>query len=186
MPPRTTVSPLSTRTWVDTFLVSIEGIVPVEVPITAPTVSFFTSRSMMILSSGVMRGVTDSSSTAGLNVMVVAPLAAAVRYGISVPCEITAFFLSGRDHARARHHLSTIISFEGGQLDVHEVAAAEVEDREGERAGGAHDRQVHVELLGLARRRQGRRERLRAGRDDRERRTRARTSRARTGCSRQG
>ncbi len=48
----------------------------------------------MMRSSGVMRGVTASCSTAGLNATVVAPLAAAVRYGISVPCEMIAFFLS--------------------------------------------------------------------------------------------
>jgi hypothetical protein len=49
---------------------------------------------MMMRSSGVMRGVTASSSTAGLKAIVVAPLAAAVWYGISVPWEMTAFFLS--------------------------------------------------------------------------------------------
>ena len=57
-----------------TFFVSIDGM---SAKIW-PTESFFTSRSMMIRSSGVMRGVTESSSTAGLNAIVVAPLAAAV------------------------------------------------------------------------------------------------------------
>ena len=75
MPPSTIVSPLSTSTWVFTFLVSIDGM-PEKI---WPTESFFTSRSMMMRSSGVIRGVTESSSTAGLNDTVVAPLAAAVR-----------------------------------------------------------------------------------------------------------
>ena len=57
--------------------------------------------------------------------------------------------LVGRDHARARDHLAAVVGFEGGELDVHQVAAAEVEDRQRELAGGARHRQVHVELLGL-------------------------------------
>ena len=90
MPPSTIVSPLSTRTCVDTFFVSTDGMLLNS----CPTASFFTSRSMTMRSSGVMYGVTASSRTAGLNATVVAPLAALVRYGISVPCEMTAFLLS--------------------------------------------------------------------------------------------
>ena len=100
-------------------------------------------------SSGVMRGVTASSSTAGLN----DDRGRAARRRREVR-DLRALrdhrlLLVGGDHARARDHLAAVVGFERGELDVHEVAAAEVEDRQRELAGRADHRQVHVELLGL-------------------------------------
>ena len=71
--------------------VSILGIVPpVPVGIIAPILSLLTRKSMMMLLSGVICGVTTSSSTASLNCTVVAPDEAACWYGISTPCLIVA------------------------------------------------------------------------------------------------
>src|SRR5512134_1260662 len=86
MPPITTVPPFSTSTSVMICLVSIEG------PASAfwPTLSLWTLRFMITLSSGVTWGLTFNESVAFLNETLVAPLEVACWYGISVPCSMVA------------------------------------------------------------------------------------------------
>ncbi len=91
MPPSTAVWPSLRNTVVLISLVSIDGtFTPPVVTTTVPTRSFLTLMSSCSRLSGVISGVTRSSSSAVLNGMVAAPLEAASWYGISVPCEITA------------------------------------------------------------------------------------------------
>ena len=137
MPPITAVSPLLTEICVITFLVSIDGTEPPPCCGTNwPTESLWISTPMMILLSGVICGVTSRRSTAFLNcVVAAAPMAAAVVYGISVPCSIARLLVVAGDHARARHHLAAAVRLERRQLEVDQVAAAEVDQRQRQRAG---------------------------------------------------
>ena len=86
MPPITTVPPFSTSTSVTICLVSIEG----PASVFWPTLSLWTFRFMITLSSGVTWGLTLSESVAFLNDTLVAPLEVACWYGISVPCSMVA------------------------------------------------------------------------------------------------
>ena len=70
MPPITTVPPFSTSTWVFTCLVSIAK----PAAVAWPTLSLLTSRSRMMLPSGVICGVTSSFRLALRNAIEVAPL----------------------------------------------------------------------------------------------------------------
>src|SRR5204863_8953527 len=62
----------------------------------------------------------------------------------------------GGDHAWARHDLAAIVRFESGKLEVDQIAATEIDQRQRKLSGGICDRQVDVQLI--RRRITGRRE----------------------------
>src|SRR4029453_8709329 len=59
--------------------------------------------------------------------------------------DVRLLVVGGHD-ARARDYLAARIRFERGELEVDEIAAAEVDERQRELSRSAEDRKVHVEL----------------------------------------